>query len=150
MSGDQDLEDRLATTARLRWLPWEHLSKGKTSAIEVEPALGLGYAWIRRYGLAAAELDGGALGSAHPIAKTYIATANRSLSAIGPHTELFLNYSSTRSSGFQYRFGFGFTASLLQILNDPLLSDWTYQGKHYPSSIEDLGFCIRATVGFRS
>jgi hypothetical protein len=149
-NGDQDMMDRETLTARLRWLPWEWPSHGNVTAVEIEPALGIAFAQVQRYGLAAAQVGkGGALDSTSEMVKSYITTAHRSLLALGPHAELFLNYAGSRASGFQYRFGLGVTATLLQLQDDPL-SIWTYKSEHYPSSLNDFGISMRATLGFRS
>lgn len=135
---------QLTVAMNARWTPFHYDKKSRTRVLfELEPALGIAFGTIQRYGLAAnANQD-----SLTAKYVQYIRTANKELSAIGPYASLSSFVTFLRPSGFRCGFGGGLTYANWNLMDDPL-STWTYKNERYPSSIGDIGVHFRAKIGF--
>jgi len=146
-NADQPFLDQQSYTLRFKFMPVANTNaEGGTFFLTIEPAIGYSLASLRRYGLAAEQLDG-ALDSLYPLSKLYISTANQSLSASGPHLELVTSVGSRKANGFRYGVGLGLEYTMLELGSDPL-SNWTWKGERYPTSLDHFGVCLRLQLGF--
>lgn len=140
----EDFFQRHTATLRARVLPLE-LGKLRIGA---EAAAGYGFGTLRRYSLAASQVNLITSGISDPttssLVRSYILEANEPIGVHGPHFELHLIASKQITEAASFLFKLGYDISLWTLSDsDPLDS----RVRKYPSSISNQGFGFQMGFG---